>query len=87
MNIEELKTFLYKIGIPKSSYNIDSDGTVITPGTIILKRVSTGFSVYWTERNEIYEQHYFEDEADAVSYLLFLLEGRSTRYRRYVMEN
>ena len=49
MNIEELKTFLYKIGIPKSSYNIDSDETVITPGTIILKRVSTGVSVYWTE--------------------------------------
>ena len=51
MNIEELKTFLYKIGIPKSSYNIDNDGTVITPGTIILKRVSTGVSVYWMERN------------------------------------
>ena len=87
MNIEELKTFLCKIGIPKSSYNIDSDGTVITSGTIILKRVSTGFSVYWTERNEIYEQHYFEDEAEAVSYFLFLLEGSSNTYRKYVLEH
>ena len=87
MNIEELKTFLYKIGIPKSSYNIDNDGTVITPGTIILKRVSTGVSVYWMERNEIYEQYYFEDEDKAVSYFLFLLEGSSNTYRRYVLEH
>lgn len=87
MNIEELKTFLCKIGIPKSSYNIDSDGTVITSGTIILKRVSTGFSVYWTERNEVYEQRYFEDEAEAVSYFLFLLEGSSNTYRKYVLEH
>lgn len=87
MNIEELKTFLYKIGIPKSSYNIDCDGTVITPGTIIIERVSNRFSVYWTERNEVYEQRYFEDEAEAVSYFLFLLEGSSNTYRRYVSEH
>lgn len=87
MSIEELKEFLYKIGIPKSSYNIDSDETVITPGTIILKRVSTGVSVYWTERNEVYEQRYFEDEAEAVSYFLFLLEDSSNTYRRYVLEH
>ena len=87
MNIEELKTFLCKIGIPKSSYNIDSDGTVITPGTIILKRVLIGFSIYWTERNEIYEQRYFKDEAEAVSYFLFLLKGSSNTYRRYVLEH
>ena len=86
MNIEELKEFLHQIGIPKRSYNIDSDETVITPGTIILKRVSTGGSVYWTERNEVYEQRYFEDEAEAVSYFLFLLEGSSNTYRRYVLE-
>ena len=53
MNIKELKGFSNPIGVPKSSYNIDSDGTVITPGTISLKRVSTGFFVYWIERNEI----------------------------------
>ena len=87
MNIEELKTFLYKIGIPKSSYNINRDGTVITPGTIIIERVSNRFSVYWIERNEVYEQRYFEDEAEAVSYFLFLLEGSSNTYRKYVLEH
>lgn len=87
MNIEELKTFLCKIGIPKSSYNIDSDGTVITAGTIIIERVSNRFFVYWTERNEVYEQRYFEDEAEAVSYFLFLLEGSSNTYRKYVLEH
>lgn len=55
MNIKELKEFLHQIGVPKSSYNIDGDGTVITPGTIIIERVSNGLSVYWTERNEVYE--------------------------------
>ena len=87
MNIEELKEFLHQIGIPKSSYNIDSEGTVITPGTIIIERVSNRFSVYWTERNEVYEQRYFEDEAEAVSYFLSLLEGSSNTYRRYVLEH
>ena len=87
MNIEELKTFLCKIGIPKSSYNIDSDGTVITAGTIIIERVSNRFFVYWTERNEVYEQRYFEDEAEAVSYFLFLLEGSANTYRKYVLEH
>lgn len=87
MNIEELKEFLHQIGIPKSSYNIDSKGTVITPGTIIIERVSNRFSVYWTERNEVYEQRYFEDEAEAVSYFLFLLEGSSNTYRKYVLEH
>ena len=86
MNIEELKEFLHQIGVPKSSYNIDCDETVITPGTIIIERVSNRFFVYWTERNEVYEQRYFEDEAEAVSYFLFLLEGSSNTYRRYVLE-
>ena len=48
MSIEELKEFLHQIGVPKSSYNIDSEGTVITPGIIIIERVSNRFSVYWT---------------------------------------
>ena len=87
MTIEELKEFLHHIGVPKSSYNIDSEGTVITPGTIIIERVSNRFSVYWTERNEVYEQRYFEDEAEAVSYFLFLLEGSSNTYRKYVLEH
>ena len=72
MSIEELKEFLHQIGVPKSSYNIDSEGTVITPGTIIIERVSNRFSVYWTE---------------AVSYFLFLLEGSSNTYRKYVLEH
>lgn len=55
MNIKELKEFLYHIGVPKSSYHIDSEGTVITPGTIVIERVSNRLSVYWTERNEVYE--------------------------------
>ncbi len=87
MNIEELKEFLHQIGVPKSSYNIDSEGTVITPGTIIIERVSNRLSVYWTERNEVYEQRYFEDEAEAVLYFLFLLEGSSNTYRKYVLEH
>ena len=85
MNIKELKDFLHQIGVPISSYNIDSEGAVITPGTIIIERVSNRFSVYYTERNEVYEQRYFEDEAEAVSYFLFLLEGSSNTYHRYVL--
>lgn len=87
MNIKELKEFLRQIGVPKSLYNIDSEGTVITPGTIIIERISNRFSVYWTERNEVYEQRYFEDEAEAVSYFLFLLEGSSNTYRKYVLKH
>ena len=87
MNIEELKEFLHQIGVPKSSYNINRDGTVITPGTIIIERVSNRFSVYWIERNEVYEQRYFEDEAEAVLYFLFLLEVSSNTYRKYVLEH
>lgn len=87
MSIEELKEFLHQIGVLKSSYNINRDGTVITPGTIIIERVSNRLSVYWTERNEVYEQRYFEDEAKAVSYFLFLLEGSSNTYRKYVLEH
>lgn len=87
MSITELKEFLHQIGVPKSSYNIDRDGTVITAGSIIIERVSNRFSVYWTERNEVYEQRYFEDEAEAVSYFLFLLEDSSNTYRRYVLEH
>ena len=87
MNIAELKEFLHQIGVPKSSYNIAGDGAFITPGTIIIERVSNRFSVYWTERNEVYEQRYFEDEAEAVSYFLFLLEGSSNTYRKYVLEH
>lgn len=86
MNIKELKEFLHQIGLPRSSYNIDSDGTLITTGTIIIERVSNRLSVYWTERNEVYEQRYFEDEAEAVSYFLFLLKGSSNTYHRYVLE-
>ena len=59
----------------------------LRPGTIIIERVSNRFSVYWTERNEVYEQRYFEDEAEAVSYFLFLLEGSSNTYRKYVLEH
>ena len=86
MNIEELKEFLHHVGVPKSSYHIDNEGTVITPGTIVIERVSNRLSVYWTERNEVYEQRYFEDEAEAVSYFLFLLECSSNTYHKYVLE-
>ena len=87
MNIAELKEFLHQIGVPKSSYNIAGDGTVIIPGTIIIECISNRLSVYWTERNEVYEQRYFEDEAEAVSYFLFLLEGSSNKYHKYVLEH
>ena len=83
MNIEELKEFFHHIGVPKSSYYIDNEGTVITPGTIVIEQISNRLSVYWTERNEVYEQRYFEDEAEAVSYFLFLLEGSFNTYRSW----
>jgi hypothetical protein len=37
MNIEALKEFLHQISVPKSSYNIDNDGSVITPRTIVIE--------------------------------------------------
>ena len=46
MSIEALKEFLHQIGVPKSSYNIDSEGTVITPGTIIIAVSYTHLDVY-----------------------------------------
>ena len=55
MNIEALKEFLHQISVPKSSYNIDNDGSVITPRTIVIEWVSNRLSVYWTERKEVYE--------------------------------
>lgn len=87
MNVKALKEFLHHIGVPKSPYHIDSNGTVITPGTIVIERVSNKLSVYWTEHNEVFEQRYFEDEAEAISYFLLLLEGSSNTYRRYVLEH
>ena len=85
--MKSFKEFLHQIGVLKSSYNINRDGTVITPGTIIIERVSNRFSVYWIERNEVYEQRYFEDEAEAVSYFLFCLKVGSNTYRKYVLEH
>ena len=43
MNIEELKEFLHQIGVPKSSYNIDSDETLISPET---KQLFDGLLAY-----------------------------------------
>lgn len=87
MTIKEVKALLHKIGVPVSSYNIDNSPTPIVPGTILLDSTSEGFSVYWTERNEVYDQQYIKNEQDAVDYFLQLLEGSSKAYRKYVAEH
>ena len=84
MTIKEIKALLPKISVPKSSYNIDNSPTPIVPGTIILERIPKGFSVYWTERNEVFEQRNIADEQEAVNYFLHLLEGSSKTYRKYI---
>ena len=86
MTIKEIKALLPKISVPKSSYNIDNSPTPIVPGTIILERIPKGFSVYWTERNEVFEQRDIGDEQEAVNYFLHLLEGSSKAYRKYTAD-
>lgn len=87
MTIKEAKTLLLKIGVPESSYNIDNSPTPIVPGTIIFERTPKGFSVYWTERNEVFEQRDIADEQEAVNYFLHLLEGSSKAYRKYIADH
>lgn len=87
MTIKEIKALLPKISVPKSSYNIDNSPTPIVPGTIILERIPKGFSVYWTERNEVFEQRDIGDEQEAVNYFLHLLEGSSKAYRKYTADH
>lgn len=86
MTIKEAKALLLKIGIPESSYNIDNSHTPIVPGTIIIERIPKGFSVYWTEKNEVFEQRDIADEQEAVNYFLHLLEGSSKAYRKYIAD-
>ncbi|WP_028257815.1 hypothetical protein [Veillonella montpellierensis] len=87
MTIKEIKALLPKISVPKSSYNIDNSPTPIVPGTIILERIPKGFSVYWTERNEVFEQRDIADEEEAVNYFLHLLEGSSKTHRKYIVNH
>lgn len=87
MTIKEVKSLLPKIGVPESSYNIDNSPTPIVPGTIIIEKIPKGFSVYWTERNEVFEQRDIADEQEAVDYFLRLLEGSSKAYRKYIEDH
>jgi hypothetical protein len=87
MTIKEAKALLLKIDIPESSYNIDNSHTPIVPGTIIIERIPKGFSVYWTEKNEVFEQRDIADEQEAVNYFLHLLEGSSKAYRKYIADH
>lgn len=84
MTVKEAKALLPKISVPESSYNIDNSPTPIVPGTIILESIFKGFSVYWTERNEVFERRDIADEQEAVNYFLHLLEGSSKAYRKYI---
>lgn len=84
MTFEDVKKLLEKIGVPKSSYNIDCERSAITPGTIIMERTPNAFFVYWTERNELYDERLIENENEAVEYFLALLKDSSKTYRKYV---
>lgn len=87
MTIKEVKALLHKISVPESSYNIDNSPTPIVPGTIIIERIPKGFSVYWTEKNEVFERRDIADEQEAVNYFLHLLEGSSKAYRKYIADH
>lgn len=87
MNIKELKQLLVENHIPKIAYNIDKDGTPLTPVTIALEYTPNGISVYWTERNEIYENLYFDNEGEAVEYFANLLKDTSKTFKQFYNEH
>lgn len=60
MTFEDVKRHLRDIGVPQSSYNIDGEGTVITPGTVIMERGADTFFVYMEERNSRTYKKYLE---------------------------
>lgn len=86
MNVKELKQLLVENHIPKNTYNIDDDGTPLTPVTIALEYTPRGISVYWTERNEIYDKRYFDNEGQAVEYFAYLLRDTSMVFKHFYDE-
>lgn len=84
MTFEDVKRHLRDIGVPQSSYNIDGEGTVITPGTVIMEKGADTFFVYMEERNEMYNQRLIRHEGEAVEYFLQLLERNSRTYKKYL---
>ncbi|WP_277293337.1 hypothetical protein [Veillonella montpellierensis] len=84
MNIKELQKLLPRIGIFKTSYNIEHDGSEVTSGGVVLESTPKGICVYYTERYVDYEIKYFKEEETAVKYFLYLLEGLSTDYKNYL---
>ena len=55
MNIEELKMFLYRIGISKSSYNIDSNGIVIYIGRLAYIHIIQAKLYAWAIHRHVLE--------------------------------
>lgn len=86
MNIKELQKFLPRIGIPKTSYNIENDGSEVSSGGVVLESTPKGICVYYTERYVDYDVEYFKEEEDAVKHFLNLLEGLSISYKNYLKE-
>ena len=84
MNIKELQEFLPKIGVSKTSYNIENDGTEVSSGGVVLETTPRWICVYYTERYVDYDRVYYEEEADAVKHFLDLLEGLSIAYKNYL---
>lgn len=84
MNIKELQEFLPRIGVSKTSYNIENDGTEVSSGGVVLETTPRGICVYYTERYVDYELEYFKEENDAVKHFLNLLEGLSIAYKKYL---
>lgn len=88
MTVEELKKFMIEINQPISSYLIDGEGAPhIIPGTIILEHTPRGICVYWEERDEVYDEKFFDDEHESVEYFLYLLSRGSRNYRKYLKEH
>lgn len=87
MNVKELKQLLVESHIPKNTYNIADDGTPLTPVTIALDYTPRGISVYYTERNEIYGNRYFDNEGQAVEYFAYLLRDTSMIFKQFYNEH
>ncbi len=87
MNVKELTQLFVENHIPKNTYNIDDDGTPLTPVIIALEYTPRGISVYYTERNEIYGKRYFDNEGQAVKYFAYLLRDTSMAFKQFYKEH
>ena len=87
MKVNRLIQLLEQLNIHKFFYNINNDGTESTPDTTILDYTPRGISVYWSERNVIYDKRYFEDEDQAVDYFIELLNNSSPHFKQFYKEH